>query len=258
MSEWFVYQPSGQHAGPVSADSLARGVLEGKVPRDAHVARVGATSWQLVTNIPEVASVLASHVAPTVPSPRTIPPAPPPRTTLPPAAQGIGGYGVPRAEVAPLGISSTMPSKGGVGPRRPEPEPQGSIVLPIVVLVACVLVSMIVSLVGLIAVHPTAAIKLGTTPVLLGAAAFCTLVLPPKNAALRFVGAIVLMAAMVMVGTSAVAALPQLLNLLLTALMLRFATDDRAAAARTAYMLAWGLVPGTAVIAWSADAFVLR
>jgi len=40
--------------GPVSAEQIARGVIAGRVPRDAFVAREGAESWTDLLDVPEV------------------------------------------------------------------------------------------------------------------------------------------------------------------------------------------------------------
>src|SRR5262250_2948353 len=56
--EWYVYQESGQHVGPVTVDLLARGINAGKVPRDAYAGVAGDSRWRPVLEIPEVAAAL--------------------------------------------------------------------------------------------------------------------------------------------------------------------------------------------------------
>ena len=54
MKDWFVYQADGNHIGPVSTELLARGVLAGKVPRDAHVGAHGDPQWYPLLSVPEI------------------------------------------------------------------------------------------------------------------------------------------------------------------------------------------------------------
>lgn len=246
-----MYQPSGQHVGPMPGAALARGVLEGRIPTDAHVARAGATAWQVVTGVAEVANALATRVPPTVPSPPFVAPAPPPRTTLPPPVQGVGGYPAPRAELAPANIASTMPSgaRGGVRPV----EEQVSLTLPFVALGICLALSAIVAFVGAVFLRPEGTSEFGRSSVISVLAACCTMVLPARAAAYRFLAAMVLL-----VTVHSADVVPQLVNTLLSALMFRFVTQEREHAAKTAYVFAWTLVPGIAVLTWCAEAFVLR
>src|SRR5215471_11743762 len=58
IDEWYVYQESGQHVGPVTVDLLARGINAGKVPRDAYAGVAGDSRWRPVLEIPEVAAAL--------------------------------------------------------------------------------------------------------------------------------------------------------------------------------------------------------
>lgn len=255
MSEWFVYQPNGQHVGPMPGAALARGVLEGRIPTDAHVARAGATSWQVVTGVAEVSMAMASRVAPTVSPPPAIAPAPPPRATLPPAVQGLGGYGSPRAEVAPSHISSTMPSNnprgGGVRPK----EEVVSLTLPFVALGICLVVAMLETFVGLVFLRPEGAAHFDKSSMMFVLAACCTMVVPPRAAAYRFLGAVLLL-------TSALGYpaewIPQLVNVLVSALIFRFMTHEREHAANTASVFGWTLVPGVTVVVWCAEAFLFR
>ena len=67
MSLWYVYDSAGKHVGPVTTDLLARGIVAGKVPREAHVGAVGSASWLPVLEVPEV--VLAVRRAESIPPP---------------------------------------------------------------------------------------------------------------------------------------------------------------------------------------------
>lgn len=249
MSEWFVYQPNGQHVGPMTGAALARGVLEGRIPMDAHVARAGATSWQVVTNVAEVSTTLASRVPPTVASPPFVAPAPPPRATLPPPAQGLGGYGAQRVEIAPSNIGSTMPSNPRAGGVRPI-EQAVSLTLPFVGLGICLFVAMVVTLVGVLALHHRGGGHIGEGSVLPVLAACCTLLIPPRAAAYRFLGAVLVLRSSF--------GYPELVNVLLSALIFRFVIQEREHAANTASAYAWTLVPGVAVVTWCADAFLFQ
>jgi len=60
MTNWFVYQPSGNPLGPVSTDLLARGIFTGRVPRDAQVAALGESRWTPVMAVSEIAEMLRS------------------------------------------------------------------------------------------------------------------------------------------------------------------------------------------------------
>ena len=60
MREWYVCEEDGPPLGPVSADQLARGIVAGKVPRDAFVACAGDEAWQDILDVPEVIAALKS------------------------------------------------------------------------------------------------------------------------------------------------------------------------------------------------------
>ncbi len=85
MTEWYIYQASGNPAGPFSTDLLARGIVAGKVERDAYVAQPGDPQWTEILQQPEIAEAVARHDTSGPPSGRepihTIPPAPPPLKT---------------------------------------------------------------------------------------------------------------------------------------------------------------------------------
>ena len=52
--QYYVYTAHNQHIGPVTAELIARGVLAGKVPENAFVAPVGASSWIPINAIAEI------------------------------------------------------------------------------------------------------------------------------------------------------------------------------------------------------------
>jgi len=58
IREWYVSAGEGEAIGPVSTELVARGIVAGKVPRTAFVARVGDTSWQDVLDVPEIVGAL--------------------------------------------------------------------------------------------------------------------------------------------------------------------------------------------------------
>jgi hypothetical protein len=59
VPQWFVLAESSDEAvGPVSADQIARGILAGKVPRDAYVACEGDPGWREILDVPEVVGAL--------------------------------------------------------------------------------------------------------------------------------------------------------------------------------------------------------
>lgn len=55
---WFVAADEGKPVGPVSADQIARGILAGRVPRDAMVACQGDAEWRDVLDVREIVAAL--------------------------------------------------------------------------------------------------------------------------------------------------------------------------------------------------------
>jgi hypothetical protein len=224
LSEWFVYQPGGQHVGPLSTDALARGLATGKVPRDAHVARAGGGSWQLVTAVFELAS--APSDGPVSPS---VPPAPPPRATLPPAATALPA------------LESTLPSKKRGTQRTAVPR----LLVPAAFLGASFVVATAITITSVALPHagagPSDRAILANASLLL--VTLATLAIPVESANVR-----VTVASMLLVGTllmsgdlALVMCVTQAVSVALSALMLR---------SERAYFVAWGLVPGVALIGW--------
>src|SRR6266700_1662895 len=83
--EWYVYQESGQHVGPVTVDLLARGITAGKVPRNAYAGVAGASRWRPILEIPEIAAALRSLEQKPARVPSSMaPPAPPIGFATPP------------------------------------------------------------------------------------------------------------------------------------------------------------------------------
>ena len=58
IREWYVCTPESVPVGPVSTDLIARGIIAGKVPRDALIARIGDSVWQRVLRVPEITAAL--------------------------------------------------------------------------------------------------------------------------------------------------------------------------------------------------------
>jgi hypothetical protein len=58
IREWYVCTRGSEPVGPVSTELIARGIVAGKVPRDALIARIGDSVWQRVMRVPEVTSAL--------------------------------------------------------------------------------------------------------------------------------------------------------------------------------------------------------
>jgi len=54
MSEWWVGRRGADPVGPVSTDTLVRGVKEKKVPPSALVCRVGGQQWQHITQVADL------------------------------------------------------------------------------------------------------------------------------------------------------------------------------------------------------------
>jgi hypothetical protein len=82
VKDWYVYQGEGNPVGPLTADLIARGIIAGKVSREAFVACQGDAQWLGVMLTPEITQALEAlerSGAPVPPRPiNTIPPAPPP------------------------------------------------------------------------------------------------------------------------------------------------------------------------------------
>jgi hypothetical protein len=72
MAEWYVISPGGEPVGPVSEELVIKGVLGGKVPVEALVARVGEGDWLPLVSVPVFAQAIR-QIAPPIP-----PPPPPP------------------------------------------------------------------------------------------------------------------------------------------------------------------------------------
>ena len=58
---WYVSRRDGQGVvGPVSAELVARGIVAGRVPRDAIVSRPGDKCWIHVLDAPDITRALRS------------------------------------------------------------------------------------------------------------------------------------------------------------------------------------------------------
>jgi hypothetical protein len=70
IREWYVCTRGGDPVGPVSTDLIARGIIAGKVPRSALVARVGDSVWQRALRVPEITTALeVAALAAKIPAP---------------------------------------------------------------------------------------------------------------------------------------------------------------------------------------------
>ena len=150
MGDWFIYQPNGNHFGPVTTDLLVRGVHAGKVPRDAHVAPRGGSGWVALLAVPELVAALAGPV-PDVEPPRTVPPARPPTTTLPPPAS-LAAPPLPKVEIAPDPAPKPEPTKAEAPKAEPpkvKPIPMRPLI-PIGIFGIFVVMTLIVGVLGAI------------------------------------------------------------------------------------------------------------
>lgn len=116
MAEWYIYQATGNPAGPFSTDLLAMGVAAGKVARDAYVARQGDPQWTEIMQVLEVGEAVHSIEAADGPPPsapiNTVPPAPPPLKSEAPTI------------VLPLFVPGAVPSA-----LEPPPEPPAPVLM---------------------------------------------------------------------------------------------------------------------------------
>lgn len=88
---WYVYRESGETAGPMTLDKLARGVMAGELPRTASVAAEGDREWRVLSEVPEIAKAL----------------------------RDLAAAGTP-VNARPLGLGSVPPPPA---PKPPEPKP---------------------------------------------------------------------------------------------------------------------------------------
>jgi len=93
VTDWYIYQQSGEPVGPLPTEAVAQGLMDGKIGRDAFVAAEGDTQWQQITKVAELVTAArrlqqAQAQAPqNRPAPiRTVPPAPPPPAHAAPPA----------------------------------------------------------------------------------------------------------------------------------------------------------------------------
>jgi hypothetical protein len=138
MTEWYVYQPNGEHIGPVSTELLARAMVGGKIPPDAHIGAKGDAHWQVIAEVAEIQAAVAAYnqqaPAPVSQMPATIPPAPPPTQTIPPTPT------IPPAPLVPQIAAPTPPTSS-------------SLLIPLGIFMACAALSLLLFVVSL-AVHP--------------------------------------------------------------------------------------------------------
>lgn len=165
MKDWYVYQADGNHIGPVSTDLLARGIIAGKVPRDAHLGARGDTQWYPLLSIPEIQQTIASLQGQNVgPRPMSsVPPTAPPgkdaptlrdlaQDLSPPApAPGMTAPFAPPAPYAQQAAPALAPPAPAVAEpaaekkeeKKSPPLPPATKYIPIAIFGACALIALI-------------------------------------------------------------------------------------------------------------------
>ncbi len=136
IDEWYVYQDSGMHTGPLTLEALVRSLAFSNIPRTAFGGYAGEGRWRQFTDIPEVAAALqafeaASQAAPPpsvrsssaalasrVPSSKS-PPAPPLGFVSPPRVPAAPVASV--ASVAPAGTQVMAPAQAPL-PQETSPD----------------------------------------------------------------------------------------------------------------------------------------
>jgi hypothetical protein len=74
INEVYVLQPDGKHTGPITTETLARGILAGRFASDVLVAPPGAPRWLHASQVPAVLALVESlRRASSVPPPGTAP-----------------------------------------------------------------------------------------------------------------------------------------------------------------------------------------
>lgn len=183
LAEWYIYQATGNPAGPFSTDLLAMGVAAGKVSRDAYVARQGDPQWTEIMQVIEVGEAVrdietavetGDRPPPSAPI-NTIPPAPPPLKTEAPTIVlplFVPGAGEPLAVEPPPPVIMGPPIAKELSARsdervshptwgkapvsteklvaswivhKPQPEPPRKYraVVPIIIVVACFIAALV-------------------------------------------------------------------------------------------------------------------
>jgi hypothetical protein len=155
MKDWYVFQADGNHIGPISTDLLARGVIAGKVQREAHVGARGDTQWYPLLSVPEIQQAIAGLQGQNVgPRPMaSVPPAPPPGKDAPtlrdltqeavPPAPPVPNFGAPvapPAAAAPAGEKKE--EKKDDKPKAP-PMPAYAKYVPFAIFGACLFIAIV-------------------------------------------------------------------------------------------------------------------
>jgi hypothetical protein len=124
VDEWYVYQDSGRHEGPLTLDVLVHNVANGAIPRMAFAGFAGEGRWRPMMEIPEVAAALhtfemasKSSAAPTAPAPPSgrvpLPPRVP--SSMAPPAPPLGFVTPPRVTQ----VTQLSPVQAPRAPRTP-------------------------------------------------------------------------------------------------------------------------------------------
>lgn len=142
MTDWFVYQADGNHIGPVTTDALARGIIAGKVPQDAHVAARGGAQWFPFASVPEIQQALAGLQGQNVgPRPmNSVPPAPPPAKDSPTIRDLMDAAPAAPAAAAPAPEKKAEEKKDAP---KPPPLPAYAKMLPLMIFGAFFVIALI-------------------------------------------------------------------------------------------------------------------
>jgi hypothetical protein len=63
MADWLVYQEGGAHLGPFSAEVIAQGIAEGRLPQGIFVALPGGPRWLRAIDLPLLAELVKAAAA---------------------------------------------------------------------------------------------------------------------------------------------------------------------------------------------------
>lgn len=150
MKDWYVYQADGNHIGPVSTDLLARGIIAGKVPRDAHLGARGDTQWYPLLSIPEIQQAIASLQGQNVgPRPMSsVPPTAPPGKDAPTLRDLAQDLSPPApapalAPPAPAVAAVAEPAAEKKEEKKSPPLPPATKYIPIAIFGACALIGLV-------------------------------------------------------------------------------------------------------------------
>jgi len=121
VSDWYIYQQSGEPVGPLPTEAIAQGLVDGKVGRDAFVAAEGDTQWHPITKVAELVTAARrlQQVQAQAPQARraaiihTVPPAPPPPAHAAPPVR------VPKLPAMTIAVYPAPPPAEAAAPPPP-------------------------------------------------------------------------------------------------------------------------------------------